>query len=412
MIDFHRYTLDNGLKVILHQDHSTPIVAVNVLYDVGARDEDPSKTGFAHLFEHLMFGGSVNIPNYDKVLQNVGGENNAFTSNDITNYYLTLPKNNVEVGLWLESDRMMSLDFSQKSLDVQRSVVIEEFKQRYLNQPYGDVWLLLRPLAFKNHPYRWPTIGKEISHIEEAKLDDVKSFFYKYYRPNNAILVISGSFEIEEMKKLVEKWFAGIPSGDENRRSLPQEERQTEKRVLEVERDVPNDALYKVYHMDKRGTSKYYATDLVSDVLSRGQSSRLTQKLIKENPLFSQLDAFITGDRDPGLFVVSGRPNEGISLKEAEESIQNEIDLLLKNGPSDYELTKNKNKIESTLVFSELGVLQKSMNLAYHELCGDANNVNRELEFYQKVSIEDTYAAAKEVLTEENSSVLYYNKKS
>ena len=306
MIKYKKHILKNGLRVILHKDESTPVACVNILYDVGARDENENKTGFAHLFEHLMFGGSVNIPDYDKPLQQVGGTSNAFTSNDITNYYETLPLENLETALWLESDRMLSLAFTPKSLEVQRNVVIEEFKQRYLNQPYGDVWLLLRPLAYKNHPYLWPTIGKEISHIENAAMEDVKAFFKKHYCPLNAILCIAGNMEEEKALKLAEKWFSDIPSGDPYIRNLPKEPVQNEPRELRVERDVPADAIYKVWHMCSRTSPKYYATDLISDILSRGKSSRLYQILVKEKRMFTEANAFVMGDLDEGLFVFSG----------------------------------------------------------------------------------------------------------
>jgi len=307
MINFERFELDNGLKVIVHQDKSTPIVAFNLLYDVGARDEDSSRTGFAHLFEHLMFGGSVNISDYDEVVEKAGGQNNAFTSNDITNYYITLPKDNLEQAFRLESDRMLSLAFTPKSLEVQRQVVIEEFKQNYLNQPYGDIHLLLRPLAYKEHPYRWPTIGKEVSHIEEATMEEVKAFFYKHYAPNNAILVVAGDVEIDEIKALSEKWFAPIERREVAVRNLPKEPRQEEARTLTVERDVPVDVIYKAFHMCARTDQDFFATDLISDILSRGNSSRLYNSLVKEQKLFSDIDAFIGGELDESLFYFAGK---------------------------------------------------------------------------------------------------------
>ncbi|MCB0409604.1 MAG: insulinase family protein, partial [Flavobacteriales bacterium] len=291
MITFEKFELENGLKVIVHQDKSTPIVAFNLLYDVGARDEDENKTGFAHLFEHLMFGGSINVPNFDEPLQKVGGDNNAFTSNDITNYYITLPKENLETAFWLESDRMLSLAFTDKSLEVQRQVVIEEFKQNYLNQPYGDVWLLLRPLAYSKHPYKWATIGKEIAHIENATMEDVKDFFFHHYLPNNAILCIAGNIRTEEIKTLTQKWFGEILKGNVKERNLTVEPKQTKERRLQVERDVPSNAIYKAYKMCKRSDNDYFATDLLSDILSMGNSSRLYTSLIKEQKLFSDINA-------------------------------------------------------------------------------------------------------------------------
>jgi zinc protease len=408
MILFEKFTLKNGLKVLVHEDHSTPLAAMNILYDVGARDEDPQRTGFAHLFEHLMFGGSINIPNYDEPLQRAGGENNAFTTNDITNYYLTLPAANLETAFWLESDRMLSLAFSEKSLDVQRNVVIEEFKQRYLNQPYGDVWLNLRPLAYKVHPYQWATIGKEILHIEEAKLSDVKNFFQKFYHPGNAILVISGNIKTEEVKALAEKWFEPIPSGVEYIRNLPQEPRQTEKRTLSVQAEVPLDAIYMCFHCPGRKEETYYAADLLTDILSRGKSSRLYVRLIKEQRLFSELNAYITGDIDSGLIVIEGKLIQGKTIEEAEAGIRKELEEMKTNLVSDLELSKVKNKIESSLQFSEMNIMNKAMNLAYSELLGNANLVNEELEKYENVSDEEIRQAAEKIFRIENCSCLYY----
>ena len=408
MISFEKFTLKNGLKVLVHEDDSTPLAAMNILYDVGARDENPMQTGFAHLFEHLMFGGSVHIPNYDEPLQMAGGENNAFTTNDITNYYLTLPASNLETAFWLESDRMLSLAFSEKSLDVQRNVVIEEFKQRYLNQPYGDVWLNLRPLAYKVHPYQWATIGKEIAHISDAKLEDVKNFFKKFYHPGNAILVISGNVKLQEIKALAEKWFEPIPSGIAYKRMLPQEPRQTEKRTLTLEREVPLDALYMTFHCPGRSDDNYYAADLLTDILSRGKSSRLYIRLVKEQRLFSELNAYITGDIDAGLIVIEGKLSDGKSMEEAEGSIRQELENMKSKAVSESELNKVKNKIESALQFSEMNIMNKAMNLAYSELLGDANLVNEELKKYEEVQAEDLQRLAEEIFTDENCCCLYY----
>lgn len=411
MIKFEKFTLDNGLKVIVHQDKTTPIVAFNLLYNVGARDEDENKTGFAHLFEHLMFGGSVNIPNFDEPLQFVGGDNNAFTSNDITNYYITLPKNNIETAFWLDSDRMLSLAFTEKSLEVQRQVVIEEFKQNYLNQPYGDVWLLLRPLAYQNHPYKWATIGKEISHIENASMQDVKDFFYKYYLPNNAILSIAGDIEIDEIKQLAKKWFGDIPKGNELNRNLPKELKQTEERRLKVEREVPANAIYKAYHMCKKTDNDFYATDLLSDVLSLGNSSRLYQSLVKEQKLFSEINAYVIGSFDEGLFIISGNLQDTVTFEEAEIAIENELSKVKTTLIQEKELEKVKNKIVSTLLFSETSVLNKAMNLAISELLGDANDVNTEEEKYMKVTTQDINRIANQILVSTNCSTLIYAKK-
>lgn len=411
MINFEKFTLKNGLKVIVHQDRSTPIVAFNMLYNVGARDEDEKQTGFAHLFEHLMFGGSVNIPDFDTPLQNVGGDNNAFTSNDITNYYITLPKNNLETAFWLESDRMLSLAFTDKSLEVQRSVVIEEFKQNYLNQPYGDVWLLLRPLAYKKHPYKWATIGKEVAHIEDATMDDVKSFFKKHYLPNNAILTVAGDVSLEEIKTLTEKWFKDIPAGKIEPKNLPKEPHQKEARRLEVERDVPANAIYKAYHMCKKDAAGFYATDLLSDVLSLGKSSRFHAQLVKGKQLFSDISAYILGSFDEGLFIISGNLSEGVSYQDAEEAIEIELTKIKTELVEDQELTKVKNKIESTTEFSETSVLNKAMNLSFAELLGDANDVNLEAKKYQEVTAEAIKKIAKKVLIESNCSTLIYKSK-
>src|SRR3989344_3422653 len=408
MIKYEKFELENGLKVIYHEDKSTPIACINILYNVGARDENPAQTGFAHLFEHLMFGGSVNIPNYDEPLQLVGGENNAWTSNDMTNYHLTLPANNLETAFWLESDRMLSLAFSDKSLEVQRNVVIEEFKQRYLNQPYGDVWLLLRPMVYKVHPYQWDTIGKEISHIENAQMEDVKNFFKKFYCPNNAIMVVAGNVKLEEVKKLSEKWFAPIPKGPDNKRNLPVEPAQLEARSLTVERDVPADAIYKAYHMCSRFDKEYYATDLISDILSRGNSSRMHNSLIKDKKLFSDLHAYVMGDFDKGLFVVSGKLSKGISMEEAEKGIDEELEKMKTQLVAKDELQKVKNKMESSHVFGEIEVLNKAANLAVSELLGDANMVNMEVDKYLSVTAEQIKEQANSIFRKENCSTLYY----
>ena len=411
MVNFEKFTLDNGLRVIVHKDESTPIVAMNILYDVGARDEDPERTGFAHLFEHLMFGGSVNIPKYDEPLERAGGENNAFTNNDITNYYLTIPKPNLETAFWLESDRMLSLSFTKKSLDVQRKVVVEEFKQSYLNQPYGDVWLLLRPLAYKVHPYMWATIGKDISHIKNAKIEDVKEFFRKYYCPNNAIMTIAGDVDMEEVKKLSEKWFGPIARGGENKRNIAQEPVQNEHRTLTVERDVPFDAIYKVYKMCDRHDKDYFASDLVSDILSSGDSSRLYKELVKKNQLFSKINAYQMGHIDKGLFVISGYVNKGVSIEDADKGINDVLQEIKTDFVSDEELEKVKNKVESQFIFSEMSVLNKAMNLSYYELLDDASLVNTEVDLYKKVDKENINKAANNIFKTTNCSSLYYEAK-
>ena len=412
MIKFEEFTLGNGLQVIVHEDPTVQIAVLNILYNVGSRNEDPNKTGFAHLFEHLMFGGSGNIPNYDEPLQKVGGENNAFTNTDITNYYLTVPSANIETGFWLESDRMLSLSFDPQVLEVQRKVVIEEFKQRYLNQPYGDVWLRLRPLSYLVHPYQWATIGKEISHIENATMDDVRSFFFKHYVPNNAILVVAGNVTVSQVRQLSEKWFGSIPSNGKMNYEFPAEPKQTLKRFLEIEAAVPASAFYKAYHMPGRFHKDYYAVDLLSDILSRGQSSRLYQKLVKEKEIFTSISSFVTGTIDPGLFVVSGRVRSGIKLEDAEAEVNALIEEIVKNGASAEELEKVKNQAYSTLEFGEVEVMNRAMNLAFAKLSGDANLVNDEGKMIEAVTLKDIKSAAANILREENSNVMYYKAKS
>ena len=411
MINFNEFTLSNGLRVIVHEDPTVQIAVMNILYDVGSRDEDPLRTGFAHLFEHLMFGGSVNIPNYDEPLQRVGGENNAFTNTDITNYYLTLPASNLETGFWLESDRMLSLSFDPKVLEVQQKVVIEEFKQRYLNQPYGDVWLKLRPLTYQVHPYQWATIGKEMKHIEDATLNDVKDFFFRYYVPANAVLVVAGNVTTDQVRKLSEKWFGEIPSPPVRARDLPREPVQQGKRVLEVEADVPADALYKAWHMPGRFDADYYTADLLSDVLSRGQSSRLYQQLVKEKELFTSVSSFVMGTLDPGLLVMSGRIKEGVDIARAEAELDNIISDVVERGVTDQELEKVKNQAESTLAFGEIEVMNRAMNLAFCKLSGDANLVNEEGARINAVTPADVKRVAGSILREDNASVMYYRAK-
>ena len=407
MIQFNKTTLSNGLTVIVHEDQSTPLATVNIMYKVGARDEDPAKTGFAHLFEHLMFGGSVNIPDYDGPLQLAGGDNNAFTNNDITNYYLTLPAQNLETAFWLESDRMLSLAFSKKSLDVQRNVVIEEFKQRYLNQPYGDVWLLLRPLAYKVHPYQWATIGKEISHIENATLDDVKYFFRQYYCPDNAIMVVAGNVKTDDIYKMAENWFGEIKKGTQERRKYLPEPRQTERRELTVERKIPYDSIYKAYHSCSRLDKEFYAVDLLTDVLSRGKSSRMYYELVKKQKLFSEISVYATADFDKSLVVVEGKLVKGVSMKDAEKSLDEELSKVKQELVNAEELSKIKNKVESTMVFSEIDLAGRALNLAIAEYQGDVNLINTEIEKYRAVTPENILQQAQEIFMDTNCSTLY-----
>ncbi|MDB5032386.1 pitrilysin family protein [Mucilaginibacter sp.] len=408
MVKFNRFILNNGLRVIVHEDSTTPMAVVNILYDVGSRDENPEQTGFAHLFEHLMFGGSVNIPNYDGPLQQVGGENNAFTSNDITNYYITLPSANLETAFWLESDRMLSLAFNEKSLEVQRNVVVEEFKQRYLNQPYGDVWLRLRPLVYKKHPYLWDTIGKNIEHIENAKIEDVKAFFKKHYNPQNAIMVVGGDVKLEQVKELAEKWFGPIPAGEKYHRDLPQEPEQHEERRETVTAKVPLNDVYIALQMPGRREEEFYAIELIADILSRGNSSRMYRNLVKEKQLFSEVHAYVLGSLDKGMFVLEGKPIAGISVEDAEAAIWDEVEQLkIHEVPAD-ELTKVQHKTESTMIFSEMSLLDKGMNLAYYELIGDAELLNHETEKFLAVTPAQIKEEANKLFRKDNSSTLIY----
>lgn len=396
------------MRLVHHEDTGTQMVALNIVYDVGARDEHPDHTGFAHLFEHLMFGGSKHIPDYDVPLQLAGGENNAWTNNDITNYYLTVPATNVEIGFWLESDRMLELAFSPRSLEVQRGVVMEEFRQRCLNQPYGDAGHLLRPLAYRVHPYRWPTIGKDLSHIANATLDEVKEFFFRHYAPNNAVLAVTGHLSWDETRRLADKWFGPIPRRDIARRVLPQESEQMEERRLTVERNVPLDALYMAFRMCGRGEADYYAFDALSDVLSNGRSSRLTQHLVQERKLFSNIDAYVSGSRDSGLLYVNGKPSSGVTLEEAEAAVWEELERLAQEPVDERELEKVKNKFESTQIFGNINYLNVATNLAWFELTGKAEDIDREVERYRAVDAGQLQAVARRAFRRTNVNVLYY----
>jgi zinc protease len=408
MIQFEKFVLPNGLKVLVHEDKSTPMAVVNVLYDVGARDEEPHKTGFAHLFEHLMFGGSVNIPVYDEPLQVAGGENNAYTTNDLTNYYCQLPAENIETAFWLESDRMLSLAFGKKSLDTQRKVVSEEFKEHYINKPYGDVWHKMRELAYTTHPYRWMTIGKELSHIENATLQDVKGFFSKHYTPNNAILTVAGNITVEQVKELAEKWFASVASGEKYERNLPTEPKQTAPRSLEVKANVPLDALYKCWHIYSRTDMRYYTADLITDILGGGGSSRLYQALVKEKKLFSNIECYHMGSTDTGLLTIEGKLVKGVTMKNAEAALNEEIKNLQAHGITARELEKVKNKTESMMAFEDMSVMNRAASIAMYELLGDADLINKELERYQAVTVEEVLRECKIIFDENNCNTLYY----
>ena len=411
MLQFERFTLQNGLRVLVHVDNATPMAAMNILYDVGARDEEASRTGFAHLFEHLMFGGSVNIPEYDEPLQMAGGENNAYTTNDITNYYIQLPLQNLETAFWLESDRMLSLAFSEKSLDVQRKVVSEEFKEHYLNKPYGDAWHQLRLLAYKTHPYQWPTIGKDLKQIEEAHLDEVKAFFFEHYRPVNAVMCIAGNVTLEQVKELSEKWFGNIPAGEKHTRQIPAEPRQEAAREQTMYSDVPLDALYKAWHMSGRLAPSYYAADLITEIMGSGFSSRLYQRLVKEEQLFSNINCYHTGSLDPGLLVVEGKIREGKSIEDANIAVEKEITKLVAEGVTASELQKAKNKIEAMISFEDMSLLSRANNLAFYELMGDAALINEEWSKYQAVTADYLKETASDIFRKENCNTLFYKKK-
>ena len=411
MVHYNRFVLDNGLRVLVHEDSSTPMAVVNVLYDVGAKDEDPNKTGFAHLFEHLMFGGSKHIPDYDEPLQRAGGENNAYTTNDLTNYYCSLPAENIETAFWLESDRMLSLAFSKKSLDVQRKVVCEEFKEHYINKPYGDVWFKMRELAFTTHPYKWMTIGKELSHIETATIDDVKAFFFKHYLPVNAILVVAGNITTEQVKALAEKWFGPIPMGEKYERNLPEEPIQTAPKKLDVTADVPLDSLVKTWHMEGRLDKGYYVADLITEILGGGGSSRLYQALVKEKQLFSSLDCYHFGSIDKGLLAIEGKLVKGVKIEDADAAVNEQLLKIQTDLIENNELQKVKNKTESVIAFEDMSIMSRASSLANYELLGDANLMNTELERYQSVTAEDIMEYSRIIFKANNSNTLYYRSK-
>ena len=412
MIQFEKFQLDNGLKVLVHQDSSTPMAVVNVLYNVGAKDEDPAKTGFAHLFEHLMFGGSVNIPVYDEPLQRAGGENNAYTTNDLTNYYCQIPAENIETAFWLESDRMLSLAFSKKSLEVQRKVVCEEFKEHYINKPYGDAWHKMRSLAYTQHPYRWMTIGASLAHVEDATMEDVKDFFFQFYRPNNAILVVTGNVETEQVKQLAKKWFGPIEAGKAYVRNLPKEPLQEKTRSMDVRADVPLDMLMMTWHMGGRFDEGYHATDLITEVLGGGTSARLYEQLIKVKQIFSSIDCYHFGTVDPGLLVIEGKLVKGISMAVAEKAVLEEIEKIKNEILDAKEVQKVINKTESVICFEDMSIMNRAHSLAYYELLGDADLMNKELGMYQRVTPTMIQHTAQQIFQENNRNTLYYYSKS
>lgn len=408
MVSFSRKILPNGLHVLVHEDRNTPLVAVNVTYQVGSRDERPDKTGFAHLFEHLMFAGSRHVPDFDEPLQRAGGENNAYTTNDYTTFYEILPAENLETALFLESDRMLALRITQRALNVQRRVVVEEFKETCLNEPYGDAWHHLSDLMFQVHPYRWPVIGLAPEHVENATIDDVRDFFHHWYTPNNAVLTIAGNVRAEDVFPLAEKWFGDIPPGPAPLRDLPPEPPQTALQQRTVQAEVPVPALYLAFRTPPRLHPDFYPMDLLTDVLAQGQSSRLYQRLVKEQTLFTNIDAYVTANLDPGLLIVEGRPAEGVSMETALAAIWAELEAL-KNTPIDErELAKIQHRFESTIVFSETSILNKAQNLGFYEILDRAELMNDELDTYRAVTPANLQHSAQALFREENAGVLIY----
>ncbi len=408
MNNLKTFQLKNGLTVLIDEDANTPLVTVNILYKVGSKNEDESKTGFAHLFEHFMFEGSKNILHFDSELQKAGGDNNAFTSVDLTNYYESLPATNIETALWLESDRMLELDFNQQSLDTQISVVSEEFKQNYLNKPYGDVWFLLMDMCYKVHPYKWPTIGKELSHIEAFTLQETKDFFYKYYRPNNAILSIVGGVKAEEVLLLVEKWFGDIPSGPTIEALNVKEPKQTAARFYEVERDVPNDVLYKAFHSCNRIHKDYYATDIISEILGTGDSSRLYQKMVDELDFCTEIDCYLSGTDDENLMIIEAKPNEGFSLEVVNKAIEDLLEEFIQNIVGERELQKVINKQVNYLAFTNESHSNKAFNLAYFKSIERLDLYNNEQSEYLAVDAAQIQRVAAEIFKANNCNTLFY----
>lgn len=412
MIDYQKYRLGNGLTLIVMEDFGTPLVTVNTLYNVGARDENPERTGFAHLFEHLMFGGTQLVPDYDQVVNRVGGDSNAFTTNDMTDYHLTLPAQYLETALWLESDRMRQLDFSERALQVQQSVVTEEYHYRFLNQPYGDVMLLLRPLCYKVHPYRWSTIGADIRHVQEASIDDVRQFFYRFYRPCNATMAIAGPVKSNEVRALVEKWFGDIEPGNPYQRQLPTEPLQQEARFEEVYRDVPSNNIYLAYPMMGRLDAGYRTADLISDILGTGRSSRLFSELVRKRELFTEIDAYITGESDPGLFIVAGTLADGVDYSKAREALEQELQKIAREPMDDNELRKVVNKAESTFVMSQYKAQDCALALCYYNWLGHIEWINEEPSFYRAIDTREVQRVAAELFQPQRQSTLYYRKNS
>ena len=408
MIEYNTFTLSNGLRVVHNYDGATAMVALNVMYNVGARDESPEMTGMAHLFEHLMFGGSVNVPDFDGAIENAGGMNNAWTSNDYTNFYDIVPAQNVETAFWVESDRMLSLAFSDKALEVQRNVVIEEFKQTCLNRPYGDMSHYLRAMVYKHHPYRYPVIGKEISHIEKVTQDDVKEFFYSHYAPNNAVLSVSGNVSFDETCRLAEKWFGSIPVRNIAPRNYPQEPEQVEARREDVNGNVPQLAMVKAFRMPGYGQPNYIECDIITDLLASGRSSRFYRNLLMTTGAFTEVDASIIGSDEPGFMMLNCKltDNDDASIDKAESLIMNEVQRLVDGEVSDYELTRTINRFESNFMFSSMGFMAKAQSLANYVMHNE--DVNDVVNRYRKVTIDDIARVASEIFVPEKSSTLIY----
>ncbi len=408
MFDYQRFFLDNGLEVLVHEDSSSKIAVFNLLYKVGSRFEQPGKTGLAHFFEHLMFGSSAHVPEFDRELERVGGSCNAFTSPDITNYYMTLPSSNLETAFWLESDRMGHLSLTEKTIETQRKVVLEEYKQRYLTPPYGDVWHHLRKLAYTTHPYRWPTIGENLGDIEGYTRDMIWEFYQEHYHPGNAILVVAGDVTQKEVARLAQKWFGPIPSRSRKFSQIASEPTQAEKRNLTIQAKVPTDALYKAYKMPAKGTEGYLEADLLSDLLGGGKSSPLEQQLVKNGKIFASVGAYITGSVDPGLLVFSGKMEQGVGAMEAEAALDALLKEFTQKEISDSSLQKIKNQSEAMKTFESIQLLNRAMNLAYYAHLGDPALYWQEFE--QKASCEAVQLSswAKRLLQEDQASVLYY----
>lgn len=408
MINYQRFVLENGLEVLVHEDHSTKMAVLNILYKVGSRNEIPGKTGLAHYFEHLMFGSSKNVPVFDTALERVGGSCNAFTNTDITNYYITLPAVNIETAFWLESDRMLQLNLSEKTIETQRKVVIEEFKQRYLNQPYGDVFHHIRKLAFNTHPYQWPTIGNDIEDIVNYSREDVEEFYFTHYRPDNAIMVVAGDVTLDQVRVLADKWFGDIPSGRIPKRSIPVELPQTGKKTLVVDAEVPTDALYKVYHMPGKLQEGYLQADLITDILGFGRSSTLEQKLVKNGHIFASVSAYIFGTVDPGLMVFSGKMEKGQSAELAEKALDQVVQEFLGSSIPEDTLTKVKNQAEAMKTYESVQLLNRAMSLAYYGHLGNPELYQTEYEKKTQIPAESILDWGKEILKEENASTVYY----